>query len=200
MTVNYISSESFLTANPTITVPVNCNCLVVLSYSANALTIGGNTPVTKATMDNYNCKIFELMNPPAGSQAVAAVGDVVRIFVYLNDAASCSILFNDYAADGVLSGTLTSVLTSELVLLMTYDETQYFEFELKLNSAYVENIVYFNVYIHSAYKLGLGADMTFYARAPQKDEIPVVYGKCALVIAKFGTSDISSQSNYVTFI
>ncbi len=202
MTVNYISSETFLTANPTITIPVNCNCLVILSYSANTLTVGGNSVTTKATMEHYTaCTVFELMNPPTGSQAVSVIGAAIRIFVYLNDAATCSIPYNAYAADGTLSGTLTSVLASELILLMTYDGTQFYELIVKLDDVAVPNVVYHDgVYLRSGYKMGLGANMTYYVFADNQDSIPVVYGQCGLIIVKIGTATASSQSNYVTFI
>ena len=202
MTVNYISSEVFSTANPTITVPVTCNCVAVLSYSGDALIIGGYTPSTKATMVTFGYKLFELMNPPTGSQSVSAAGNVLRIFVYLNQAATCSIELNDYDAEGVIQGTLISVLTSELVLLMGYGLANYDPVDIAIDGVELNNIY---TYLHggSIYKVGLGANMTYGIEDPNSGSIPVNYGQCSLVIAKFGTSVDSpspAQSNYVTFI
>ncbi|MFA5153370.1 MAG: hypothetical protein WC554_12475 [Clostridia bacterium] len=200
MTVNYISYEAFLTANPTITVPVNCNCIAVLSYSGDALTIGGYTPSTKATMANFGYKLFELIDPPTGSQSVSAAGNVLRIFVYLNQAATCSVEWNEYASEGLIQKTLTSVLTSELVLLMGYGLANYFPVNMAIDGVEMNNI-YSYLNGGSVYKVGLGAAMLCGIEDPHSDSIPVNYGQCSLVIAKFGTSvDSPAQSNYVTFI
>ncbi|MFA5715697.1 MAG: hypothetical protein WC998_08150 [Candidatus Paceibacterota bacterium] len=203
MTVNYISSEVFSTANPTITVPVNCNCIAVLSYSADALTIGGYTPSTKATMANFGYKLFELIDPPTGSQSVSAASAVLRIFVYLNQAATCSVELNDYDAEGSIQYNLASVLTSELVLLMGYGLANYDPVDMAIDGVELNNIY---TYLHggSIYKVGLGAAMLCGIEDPHSGSIPVNYGQCSLVIAKFGTSvdspAQSNQSNYVTFI
>jgi hypothetical protein len=202
MTVNYISYEAFLTANPTITVPVNCNCIAVLSYSGDALTIGGYTPSTKATMANFGYKLFELIDPPTGSQSVSAAGNVLRIFVYLNQAATCSVEWNEYASEGLIQKTLTSVLTSELVLLMGFGLANYFPVNISIDGVQLDNIYSSpSGSTYAIYKVGLGANMLCKIEDPHSDSIPVNYGQCSLVIAKFGTSvDSPAQSNYVTFI
>ncbi|MFA5368086.1 MAG: hypothetical protein WC333_09425, partial [Dehalococcoidia bacterium] len=107
-----------------------------------------------------------------------------------------------YDAEGVIQGTLISVLTSELVLLMGYGLANYDPVDVAIDGVELNNIY---TYLHggSIYKVGLGANMTYGIEDPHSGSIPVNYGQCSLVIAKFGTyvdSPSPAQSNYVTFI
>ena len=194
--MSLISYETQTGSNPTITVPINCNSILVLSYSANALTIAGNTPTTKATMAEYGWKLFELLNPPTGSVSVTATGATIRTFVYFSDSSTGTVLLNEYSGTGSVIGSST-IASGETIVLFA-DGTP--GLNLRINGSPAGHIIWYtDDGQYSAYEPGAGASIQYGADAPDYGDGYIVTENCAMVVIKIPTSS-TTQSTYVTFI
>jgi hypothetical protein len=181
MTIALIGSATYLTANPTITIPSGCTNVLCIQVSYGSISIN-SLPMTELVRTGYyQSSLWELVDPPIGTFATSTSGDTIRTFIYLSDAGSgVGNTYTNYSTTGYVSLTFNTLIT-ELIIYGGFGSGG-FTMGVDGGGANYINPNY------SAYIPGTGNSMTVWMNAPDSGEPLYTPGKVALLACRFPTA------------